>query len=477
MALNCLSVVSTGSAGASAAIVSFAPSTSQGDRRKGVGHADNKPRRTAVSLNDSVPLMMAHKSCGHPHSRPHGWQVAQQLCETFKLLMAKAYPGRVIMPNRHEDAYGNMFDGHFLASETYVGGHVEAPEAGISGESKCSIDQVTNYDEMKAEVTAAVELMRDNPKRMNKPLIYHSHVAAMDPNIMLSNRLQPDSMADEARGGFFPAHRDECNMIKHALNQETGGRADGAAAQAPGDYSRKVYKKTKKTKVEEREAIVCKSENPFYVDTVRRFCDRRYEYKGLRKTWKKTLDVVTREGRSIAEVDEAKKMIILYDSLQLAHKQNNITELYSLIKILRIKPPSNWYTFNEQIAKPVNSSRGASHAMKKAFDLLAISGPEKDVKEMEAKKAVHQRRVGFAIANEAMMATTKPTEIAVAVHSVDLMTVVALDMPDFAIETVTALAVQDLATNAPCWRVHVRREEQEAYVARPPLASTTRVTM
>lgn len=35
------------------------------------------------------------------------------------------------MPNRHEDAQGNMYDGHLLASETYVGGHVEALEAGV----------------------------------------------------------------------------------------------------------------------------------------------------------------------------------------------------------------------------------------------------------------------------------------------------------------------------------------------------------
>lgn len=35
------------------------------------------------------------------------------------------------MPNRHEDAHGNTYDGHLLASETYVGGHVEALEAGV----------------------------------------------------------------------------------------------------------------------------------------------------------------------------------------------------------------------------------------------------------------------------------------------------------------------------------------------------------
>ncbi|KAF9527210.1 hypothetical protein CPB83DRAFT_425605 [Crepidotus variabilis] len=310
------------------------------------------------------------------------------LCET--LLMVEAYRAHIIMPNRHEDTYGNMYDGHLLASETYVGGHVEALEAGvfrsdiptefkivpsavqqliddldpalkfcITEESKCSIDQVTNYDEVKAQITSALEVMRDNPKRIDNPLIYHLDVAAMYPNIMLSNRLQPDSMVDESvcavcdynrpgktcdrrlewawRGEFFPAHRDEFNMIKHALNQEAfppkkpgqGQRkfADLSAAEQTallhkrlGDYSRKVYKKTKDTKVETRESIVCQRENPFYVDTVRRFRDRRYEYKGLHKTWKKNLDTYIGEGRGIAEVDEAKKMIVLYDSLQLAHK-------------------------------------------------------------------------------------------------------------------------------------------------------------
>ncbi|KAK7064720.1 DNA polymerase epsilon catalytic subunit [Favolaschia claudopus] len=310
------------------------------------------------------------------------------LCET--LLMVEAYRGHIIMPNRHEETHGNMYQGHLLASETYVGGHVEALEAGVFRsdipthfkiepstvqqliddldaaltfclveESKASLDSVTNYDEVKAEIQKALELMRDNPLRMDNPLIYHLDVAAMYPNIMLSNRLQPDSMVDEAvcavcdynrpgktcdrrldwawRGEFFPAHRDEFNMIRHALNQEkfpprrpngpqrrfdelTEAEQTALLHKRLGDYSRKVYKKTKDTKVETRESIVCQRENPFYVDTVRTFRDRRYEYKGLHKTWKKNLDAYVAEGRSLGEVDEAKKMIVLYDSLQLAHK-------------------------------------------------------------------------------------------------------------------------------------------------------------
>ncbi|KAJ3839861.1 hypothetical protein F5878DRAFT_659893 [Lentinula raphanica] len=102
------------------------------------------------------------------------------LCET--LLMVAAYRGHIIMPNRHEEEHGNFYDGHLLASETYVGGHaIEALEAGIflrnistdfkitpsavheliddldaaltfcivEG-SKYSLDRVTNYDEVCA---------------------------------------------------------------------------------------------------------------------------------------------------------------------------------------------------------------------------------------------------------------------------------------------------------------------------------------
>ncbi|CAL1710904.1 unnamed protein product [Somion occarium] len=310
------------------------------------------------------------------------------LCET--LLMVEAFRGNIIMPNRHEESHGNMYEGHLLASETYVGGHVEALEAGVFRsdipthfkivpdavqklideldhaltfclveESKSCLEDVINYDDVKAQIQSALEEMRDNPQRVDKPLIYHLDVAAMYPNIMLSNRLQPDSAVDESvcavcdynrpgkacdrrmtwawRGEFFPARRDEYNMIRHALNQESfppkkpGGPqrkfVDLSDAEQTallhkrlGDYSRKVYKKIKDTRVENREAIICQRENPFYIDTVRRFRDRRYEYKGLHKTWKKNLDTVLEEGRTIAEVDEAKKMIVLYDSLQLAHK-------------------------------------------------------------------------------------------------------------------------------------------------------------
>lgn len=51
------------------------------------------------------------------------------LCET--LLMVEAYRGEIIMPNRHVESSSAMYEGHLLESETYVGGHVEALEAGV----------------------------------------------------------------------------------------------------------------------------------------------------------------------------------------------------------------------------------------------------------------------------------------------------------------------------------------------------------
>ncbi len=35
------------------------------------------------------------------------------------------------MPNRHEEAHLTTHEGHLVANETYVGGHVEALEAGV----------------------------------------------------------------------------------------------------------------------------------------------------------------------------------------------------------------------------------------------------------------------------------------------------------------------------------------------------------
>ncbi|KAL7751596.1 DNA polymerase epsilon catalytic subunit [Sorochytrium milnesiophthora] len=308
------------------------------------------------------------------------------LCET--LLMVEAYKAHVLMPNKHLDKDGKLFEGHLLNSETYVGGHVEALQAGVfrsdlpirmnlvpatvqklmddvdralrftlENELKVDMRDVTNYDEMRTAIIDKLRGLRDMPQRLENPLIYHLDVAAMYPNIILTNRLQPDAMVTEEtcatcdfnqpdskckrsmpwlwRGEYFPAKRSEYNMVKHQLESEKFPPKYGAEPRQfrdlgkleqqtllhkrLSDYSRKVYKKMYENRVVEKTSIVCQRENPFYIDTVRNFRDRRYEYKDNLKVWKRKLDQAAAEG-DVAKVAEAKKMVIVMDSLQLAHK-------------------------------------------------------------------------------------------------------------------------------------------------------------
>lgn len=228
----------------------------------------------------------------------------------------------------------------------------------IEVEEKKNIQDISNYDQVKHEIQKQLEELRDRPMRQEPPLIYHLDVAAMYPNIILTNRLQPDAMIDESvcstcefnmpgkdcdrrmkwlwRGEYLPAKMNEYKMIENQLTLETFPSKTPNGPQRNWnslseterttlirtrltEYSRKVYKKVKETKTIERESIICQRENPFYIETVRAFRDRRYEYKGLHKTWKGKLDTAVGSG-SATKVAEAKNMIVLYDSLQLAHK-------------------------------------------------------------------------------------------------------------------------------------------------------------
>ena len=59
---------------------------------------------------------------------------------------------------------------------------------------------------------------------------------------------------------------------------------------------------------------VCMRENPFYVDTVRDFRDRRYEFKRLTKTWAGKLKDAAKAGDN-GDVETAKNRMNLYESL------------------------------------------------------------------------------------------------------------------------------------------------------------------
>ena len=276
-----------------------------------------------------------------------------------------------------------------MESETYVGGHVEAIESGvfradvpcrfrlvpeafqklhddvercmkraIEIEEKIPLEQVTNFDDVCDEIKEKLCELRDTPARLENPIIYHLDVGAMYPNIILTNRLQPSAMVDEAdcaacdfnkpgatcqrrmpwmwRGEIIPASRSEFQRIQQQLETEKfppqypGGqqrafhelskeeRANTEKKRLT-EYCRKAYKKTHVTKMEERYTTICQKENSFYVDTVRAFRDRRYEYKGLCKVAKKEVVEASSSGDA-AWLKSAKNKEVLYDSLQLAHK-------------------------------------------------------------------------------------------------------------------------------------------------------------
>ncbi|CRK94685.1 CLUMA_CG008185, isoform A [Clunio marinus] len=225
-------------------------------------------------------------------------------------------------------------------------------------EENIPLSEVQNLDDVIKQIQDALQALHDNPVRMEKPVIYHLDVGAMYPNIILTNRLQPSAMVTEQdcaacdfnkpdakckrkmdwlwRGEMLPATRSEFQRIQQQLETEKFpplypdgptrafhelSREDSAAFEKKRltDYCRKAYKKTKVTKLETKTSTICQMENSFYVDTVRAFRDRRYEYKGMTKVAKADVVKAVKSGDA-GEIKAAKGREVLFDSLQLAHK-------------------------------------------------------------------------------------------------------------------------------------------------------------
>ena len=105
------------------------------------------------------------------------------------------------------------------------------------------------------------------------------------------------------------------------------------------DFCQKAYKKTHVTKMEERVATTCQRENPFYIDTVRAFRDRRYEYKALNKKWGKKR-AEAEKADDIGSLLEAKSMCTLYDSLQVTGRHCHLTTTTPTTATPTSPPPS-----------------------------------------------------------------------------------------------------------------------------------------
>ena len=301
------------------------------------------------------------------------------LCE--ELLMAQAFRGNIIFPNKKETKFEAFYDNHLIDSDTYVGGHVEALKTGIYRsdfpqkfrvdknvykslidnidkvlkfaveiEQGCSISDVVNFDEVINEVASMLQAFIDEGTNFieREPLIYHVDVSAMYPNIILSNRLQPVAIVDDEtwasclfndannnckrylewqwKVSYYPLVKKEYDDLKKKLLNECENQKDITEEiirvklkERLKSYCSSVYKQLHIDEIVLKEETVCMRENPFYVDTVRDFRDRRYQFKKLTKDWSIKMKEAIKEGDSIEE-ERCKNLTTLYESLQLAHK-------------------------------------------------------------------------------------------------------------------------------------------------------------
>jgi DNA polymerase epsilon subunit 1 len=240
----------------------------------------------------------------------------------------------------------------------------------------------------------------------------------MYPNIILSNRLQPVAIVNEEtcagclfnqdknrckrhldwqwKGEMFPLSRLEFQRIKLQLEEEdlaakqrqssnardsgygrgSSGHTDKKKPDNTGTfeerlrarikaYCQRSYKQVHARKQELRQDTVCMRENPFYVDTVRDFRDRRYEFKRLTKTWGGKMKEALKAGDGEA-AEVAKNRATLYDSLQLAHKII-LNSFYGYV----MKKGARWYSM--EIAAMVTHTGGCIITeSRQLFDLIGM---------------------------------------------------------------------------------------------------------
>ena len=77
---------------------------------------------------------------------------------------------------------------HLISYQMLMDNVAKTLQYTIEVEEKIPISEVTNFDEIVGQVQEQLESLRDNPNRMENPMIYHLDVGAMYPNIILTNR-------------------------------------------------------------------------------------------------------------------------------------------------------------------------------------------------------------------------------------------------------------------------------------------------
>lgn len=312
------------------------------------------------SMSTLVPLPPVHTLC----------KGSGTLCEA--LLLSEAITYNLLVPTRKRTGRLEYYKGHLVENLTYVGGHVESLQAGIfrsDFDSHYTVDHemvemiADNMDHILEEFVhspdyggqkqAYIDKLRGCAGSMvSRGNIYHLDVGAMYPNIILTNRLQPISVVNEdicvrcdfndkrnrcrkrmewiSRAEYIPPGKNEVAMIKAQLESEmfcawehegTGkvpysslspARQEALLKERVLEYSRNIHKRVRKTEEKLQDIYICQREVPFYVETVRKFRDKRYVYKDLYK-------------KAVSEYEkspsvENKKSLVVYSSLQIAYK-------------------------------------------------------------------------------------------------------------------------------------------------------------
>jgi DNA polymerase epsilon subunit 1 len=416
------------------------------DPEEMVKFAAQRPQEMAnYSVSDAVATYYLYMQYVHPfifslcniismHPEDVSRKGTGTLCES--LLMTEAFKANIIYPNKKVGGATKVFKGHPIESETYVGGHVESLAAGIyrsdlpldfklssdavqqmidqveevmkfavEKEAGVKVDEVENWEEIRRDIVGKLEALKNAPQVTETPLIYHVDVAAMYPNIILTNRLQPTAVVDEqiCSGCVFNQPENQCQrkldwewrvdylpiskgeydraieqleIERFTMKTKTGEEKQVRFWELPReeqknkikkrikDICRTTYKKTHETETVLKKDTVCMRENPFYVDTVRAFRDRRYTYKNLQKVWNKKNDTAKKE-QSAEKLKEAQSMLILYDSLQLAHKCI-LNSFYGYV----MRKGSRWYSM--EMAGIVTHT--GSNIIKRARELIEAVG-------------------------------------------------------------------------------------------------------
>lgn len=238
-----------------------------------VRFAREDPQKLAsYSVSDAVATYYLYTKFVHPHifsiSSIIPLPTVQILCKGAgtlceALLFSESISYRLLIPPRARIGGLKFRDGRIVENLTYIGGHVESLHAGIfraDFEHDFAVDDeaidltLANLDDMLAGYQAdpgyaesrraiAAQLEAARGRSRQRGCIYHLDVGAMYPNIILTNRMQPIAVVNEdvcihcdfnskestckrkmawvARADYLPPSKNEVNMIRNQLENET----------------------------------------------------------------------------------------------------------------------------------------------------------------------------------------------------------------------------------------------------------------